>query len=105
MDFDLLDRYLLDGTTAKSEVVRRLLESPPATPRAAPFYEGMRLLGARTPDLSLMALRLVLAGKPADDATVVELRRIVEGARRGDAGARQAYRALLTPAAAVEGGQ
>ena len=98
MDFDLLDRYLLDGSPAKSEVVRRLLESPAPAPQAAPFYEGMRLLGARTPDLSLMALRLVLSGKRADDASVVEMRRVVERARTGDDAARQAYRALCAPA-------
>jgi len=61
MEFDLLDGYLLGGTPAKGEVIRRLLESPVRNQRAAPFYEGMRILGARTPDLSLMALRLVLA--------------------------------------------
>jgi hypothetical protein len=94
MDFELLDRYLLDGLPAKGEVVRRLLDSPVPTPRAAAFYEGMRLLGARTPDLSLMALRLVAAGRKADDASVVELRGIVERARRGDEAARQEYRVL-----------
>jgi hypothetical protein len=105
MDFDLLDHYLLDGSPAKSEVVRRLLESPAVTPRAAPFYEGMRLLGARTPDLSLMALRLVLEGKTADDASVVQLRRLVERARGGDAAARREYRALFTQDGAGEAGQ
>jgi hypothetical protein len=95
MNFELLDRYLLDGAPAKSEVVRRLLESPVPTPAAAAFYDGMRLLGTRTPDLSLMALRLVLAGKKADDATVVELRGLVERARGGDDAAREAYRALF----------
>ncbi len=94
MNFDLLDGYLLDGSPAKGEVVQRLLESPAPTPRAAAFYDGMRLLGPRTPDLSLMALRLVLAGRTADDATVVELRGIVDRARRGDEAARQAYRDL-----------
>lgn len=94
MEFDLLDGYLLDGAPPKGEVIRRLLESPVPNPRAAPFYEGMRILGARTPDLSLMALRLVLAGKVADDASVTRLRDAVNGARAGDAAARQAYFAL-----------
>ena len=97
MEFDLLDRYLLDAALSKSEVVRRLLESPAANPASAPFYEGMRLLGARTPDLSLMALRLVLAGKRADDAAVIELRRVVEAARKGDAAARASYCELCSP--------
>ena len=98
MDFELLDHYLLDGSPAKTEVVRRLLESPPSVPGAAPFLEGMRLLGARTPDLTLVALRIVLAGKKADDATVVNLRDIVERARTGDVSAREAFRASYPPA-------
>jgi hypothetical protein len=96
MDFDLLDGYLLDGLPAKGEVIRRLVESPVSAPGSAPFFEGMRLLGARTPDLTLIALRLVLAGKKADDASVVELRAIVERARKGDESARQAYRSLCS---------
>ena len=98
MEFDLLDGYLLDGSLPKSEVIRRLLESPVSTPKAAPFYEGMRILGARTPDLSLMALRLVLAGKTADDASVTRLRDVVARARSGDADARQTYLALCSEA-------
>ncbi|HEY1655390.1 MAG TPA: hypothetical protein VGF86_09775 [Candidatus Tumulicola sp.] len=94
MDFDLLDRYLLDGEPEKGEVVRRLLDSPPPS-AAAPFFEGMRLLGARTPDLTLIALRLVLAAKRADDASVVALRELVTRSRSGDALARQAYRDLV----------
>lgn len=95
MEFDLLDGYLLDGSPPKGEVIRRLLELPAPSPRAAPFYEGLRILGARTPDLSLMALRLVLAGKPADDAAVTQLREIVARARAGDAQARETYRSLF----------
>jgi len=95
MEFGLLDSYLLDGSPDKGEVVRRLLEVPPQAPGAGPFLEGMRLLGARTPELSLMALRLVLAGKKADDDAVVALRSIVERARRGDAAARDEYRSTL----------
>ena len=91
MDFELLDGYLLDGEPTKAEVVRRLLDLP----LPAPFFEGMRLLGTRTPDLTLIALRLVLAGKRADDASVIALRETVGRARAGDAGARAAYRELL----------
>lgn len=98
MEFELLDGYLLDGMPAKSEVIRRLLESAVRHPRAAGFYEGMRMLGARTPDLSLMALRLVLAGKTADDAAVTQLRAVVDRVRAGDAGARDQYFALCSPA-------
>src|SRR5215469_17987389 len=74
MEFELLDGYLLDAEPDKAEVVRRLLESPSQVEGASPFYEGMRLLGKRTPELSLIALRLVLARKRADDASVTGLR-------------------------------
>ncbi len=90
--FELLDRYLLDGSPEKAEVVRALLEAREGGPSAQPFYDGMRLLGPRTPELSLIALRLVLAGKKAQDASVVHLRGIVERARRGDLEARSEYR-------------
>ncbi len=87
MDFPLLDRYLLEGNPPKEEVVAALLRERPDAAGAAPFYEGLKILGARTPDLSLMALRLVLAGKKADDASVKSFRAIVERAREGGAGA------------------
>lgn len=95
MVFELLDGYLLDGAPDKGEVVKRLLASPSQVEGASPFYEGMRLLGKRTPDLSLIALRLVLAGKRADDASVTGLRAVVERARGGDAGARTEYHGIV----------
>jgi hypothetical protein len=95
MTFELLDGYLLDATPSRAEVVRSLLASPARAEGASPFYEGMRLLGARTPELTLIALRLVLAGMRADDEAVVRLRRIVERARTGDRQARNEYHALL----------
>ncbi len=94
MDFELLDGYLLDGTPPKSEVVRKLLEIRPPGEGAAPFYEGMSRLGSRTPDLALIALRLVLAGRKADDEAVAGLRDVVARARAGDAAARDEYRAI-----------
>jgi hypothetical protein len=98
MDFELLDGYLLDGVPSKSEVVRRLLESRPQAEGAPPFYEGMRRLGARTPDLALIALRLVLSGRKADDASVTRLRDVVTRARSGDTAARGEYRTLAARA-------
>ena len=97
MDFELLDGYLLTGTPPKAELVRELLERRPGAPGATPFYEGMQRLGARTPDLALLALRLVLAGKRADDEAVTWLRGVVERARAGDAAARDEYRSLDRP--------
>ncbi len=98
MTFDLLDRYLLEGEPPKPEVVRALLESPGDSPGAKPFYEGMRMLGPKTPDLTLIALRLVMAGKTASDANVVEMRTLVQQARAGGeqgAGAIERYREML----------
>lgn len=95
MDFDFLDRYLLDGSPDKADVVKRLLAQRSDVPAAQPFYEGMQMLGARTPDLTLIALRLVAAGKKADDDTVVSLRHLVEEARRGDEAAREQYQREL----------
>jgi hypothetical protein len=99
MHFDLLDAYLLTGSPSKPEVVATLLAGPSPVPTAAAFYEGMRMLGSRTPDLTLVALRLVLAGKRADDASVVELREYVQRARGGGDGAqeaREAYARVLS---------
>ncbi len=95
MDFDLLDGYLLDGVPSKPEVVRQLLERRPATERASAFYDGLQRLQARTPDLALIALRLVLGGVKADDARVARARDLVARARAGDADARDEYRALV----------
>ena len=97
MEFEYLDGYLLDGTPSKGDVVRRLLESRPQAQGAAPFYEGMERLGARTPDLALVALRLVLAGRRADDAAVARLRDLAGRARAGDANARELYRGVDGP--------
>ena len=88
MNFELLDRYLLDGTPAKGELVKALLAQRSERPESLPYYEGMRMLGARTPDLALFALRLVLGGKKADDESVVELRSLAELARAAGPDAR-----------------
>jgi hypothetical protein len=97
VDFPLLDRYLLEGKPPKDEVVAALLRERPEAPGAAPFYEGLKILGSRTPDLSLMALRLVLAGKKADDASVKSFRTIIERVRSGrdGAGASASYKEAL----------
>jgi hypothetical protein len=98
MHFELIDEYLLTGTPPKARLVKDLLANPSTLAEAAPFYEGMKMLGERTPDLALVALRLVLAGKRADDASVVELRKHAEQARAGGEGAgaaRDAYSRAL----------
>jgi hypothetical protein len=95
MDFESLDGYLLAGAPSKGELVQKLLARRSSIPAAAAFYEGIERLGARTPDLALLALRLVLAGHRADDDAVRQLRDVSERARAGDAAALEEYRAML----------
>jgi hypothetical protein len=95
MDFESLDAYLLDGMPPKGEVVRQLLQNRPHEQAAAAFYEGLERLGARTPDLALIALRLVLAGVKADDATVTRARDFIARVHAGDPAARDEYRGLV----------
>ena len=96
MNFESLDGYLLTGVPPKNDVIEALLAARPAAPGAAAFLEGMRRLRERTPDLTLIALRLVLAGKKADDASVTTLRAIAVRAQGGDATARDEYLSLLS---------
>ena len=95
MDFESLDAYLLDGMPPKAEVVRQLLENRPRERAAAAFYEGFERVGARTPDLALIALRLVLAGVKADDAAVTRARDLIARVHAGDPAAREEYRTLV----------
>lgn len=92
MQFDFLDRYLLDGAASKASVVQEVLQRRSAVPACSAFYEGIEMLGPGTPDLTLIALRLVLAGKAADDERVARLRSIVQRARANDAGRQHAVR-------------
>ncbi|MBV9233193.1 MAG: hypothetical protein JO030_04060 [Candidatus Eremiobacteraeota bacterium] len=96
MNFESLDGYLLTGAPPKNDVIEALLAARPAAPGAAAFLEGMRRLRGGTPDLTLIALRLVLAGKKADDANVTALRGIVARAKAGDPAAANEYRAFLS---------
>jgi len=83
---------------SRAEIVAELLVRPPPDERARPYYEGMRILGPRTPELALIALRLTLSGRRADDDTVVRLRSLLEVVRGGGAAgkkAREEYGELL----------
>jgi hypothetical protein len=86
-----LDGYLLDGRPAKGEAIAAALRQRSADPRAQPFYRALDALGARAADEALLALRLVLAGKPTDDETIRSLRDLRKRAQGGDATARSAY--------------
>jgi hypothetical protein len=90
MEFNFLDRYLLEGVPPKAQVVKDLLKKRADVPGTAAFYQGIAMLGPKTPDLTLIALRLVLAGKPADDVHVVRLRDLSERARANGVDAQSA---------------
>ncbi len=97
---ELLDRYLLEGTAKKADVIAALLHERAKYPHAAAFFTGIESLGVRAPDLSLIALRLVLAGKKADDGAVVRMRHAIERVRAKGVdvvSAREQYFAELAP--------
>jgi hypothetical protein len=86
-----LDGYLLDGTPGKAEAIAAALRERSPDPRAQPFYRALELVGARAADEALLALRLVLGGKAAQDETIVEARAARARAKAGEPGAREAY--------------
>lgn len=98
MKFDSLDKYLLEGTGSKREVIASLLADRSAEPQAAPFYRALEAVGPRVADEALIALRIVLAGKVADDQAVKRARELVKSARQGgpeSESARLAFKAEL----------
>lgn len=94
MNFELLDGYLLRGTPDKATVVSALLADPAPAESVRAHLEGLRILGTRTPDLALIALRLAGSGKRTDDADVVRARELVERARHGGSDGDEARRAF-----------
>lgn len=90
----MLDGYLLHGTPDKATVVSALLADRDPAPAVRAHLEGLRILGPRTPDLALVALRLAAGGKPTGDGEVIAARDLVERARRGGDDGAQAARAF-----------
>ena len=86
-----LDGYLLDGTPDKASAIAAALRDRAADDRAQPFYRALDALGVKAADEALLALRLVLAGKAADDDAIRSLRDVRARAQRGDAAARAVY--------------
>jgi hypothetical protein len=77
MQFHAIDGYLLDGRPSKADAIATVLADRVADERAAPFYRAFEAVGVRAADEALLALRLVLAGRPADDSTIRRLRGLV----------------------------
>ncbi|MBV8749597.1 MAG: hypothetical protein JO103_07770 [Candidatus Eremiobacteraeota bacterium] len=91
MELHPLDGYLLDGRPGKAEAIAAALRERSPDPRAQPFYRALETVGARAADEALLALRLVLGGKPAEDAAIVEAREARARVKAGEPGARDAY--------------
>jgi len=98
MSFTFIDGYLLDGRPAKAEAIASALAERSANPAAAPFYRALDVVGARAADESLIALRLVLAGRAVDDDAIRRVRAILGRVHAGDGDARAAYAAEMEPA-------
>ncbi|MBC5810390.1 MAG: hypothetical protein GIW95_06010 [Candidatus Eremiobacteraeota bacterium] len=93
MNFESIDRYLLGEPVSKADAVAAALGERADVPAAAPFYRALEAVGVRAADEALIALRLVLAGRSPDDASVRRLRALsalARAATNGDAeGARK----------------
>ncbi len=82
MQFHAIDGYLLDGKPSKREAIAAALRERTAAAPALPFYRALEAVGERAADEALIALRLVLAGKPPDDDAVRRLRGLAALVRR-----------------------
>lgn len=85
MDVHPIDGYLLDGRPAKAQAIAAVLGDRVAAEAALPFYRALEAVGPQAADEALIALRLVIAGKPPDDAAVRRLRGLALLARRAAA--------------------
>ena len=96
----MIDRYLLGEPVSKPDVVAELLADRSELPAAAPFYRAFEAVGTRAADEAFVALRLVLAGREADDAAVRRLRALVRIARAAATGDRAGVASALRAEAA-----
>jgi hypothetical protein len=94
MGFEVVDGYLLGDAVSKPSVVEAVLANRSDAPAAAPFYRALEAVGARAADEAFIALRLVLAGRDADDAAVRRLRAVAGFARALRTGDRAGIAAL-----------
>jgi hypothetical protein len=94
MGFEVVDGYLLGDAVSKPSAVAAVLANRSDAPAAAPFYRALEAVGARAADEAFIALRLVLAGRDADDAAVRRLRAVAGFARALRTGDRAGIAAL-----------
>ena len=95
MGFEVIDGYLLRGSPAKGDVVAAVLADRVDSPAAAPFYRALEAVGVRAADEAFVALRLILAGRNADDDAVRRLRAFAAVARAAHVGDAPALAAAL----------
>ncbi len=87
VEFHAIDGYLLDGRPAKDGAIAAALRQRVPAEAALPFYRALEAVGVRAADEALIALRLVIAGRPPADDAVRRLRGLVALARTTDPGA------------------
>ena len=86
MGWEIVDGYLLGEAVSKPDALAALLADRADVPAAAPFYRALEAVGARAADEAFLALRLVLAGRTADDLAVKRLRAVANVARAARTG-------------------
>lgn len=91
MELHPLDGYLLDGHPSKAEAIAAALRMRTGDARAQPFYRALEAVGARAADEALLALRLILGGKAADDESIVAARAARAAVKDGRPEARERY--------------
>lgn len=91
----VIDTYLLGENRNREHVFSRVAVWQPDIAAAGPIVRAITLVGARAADESLIALRLILAGREAEDGLVAALRAHARQAAAGDAAARAKYFGLL----------
>ena len=91
MELHPLDGYLLDGRPGKADAIAAVLHDRSSEPKAQPFYRALEALGVRAADEALLALRVVLGGRTADDEAIVAARAARAAVKAGEPGAREAY--------------
>jgi hypothetical protein len=86
-----IDRYLLGESRDRALLFGQIGGWQPDLPAAAPIVRAIAMIGARAADESVIALRLILAGRLTDDAAVTTLRNDARLAAKGDTAARERY--------------
>jgi hypothetical protein len=94
----LIDAYLLGEQRDRESVFRKLATWTTDIEAAMPILRAIVMVGSRAADESLMALRLILGGRPVNDEAVASIRKAVTALRQGDASARDRYFAVMKAA-------